>query len=111
MLYKPSAHCVAFFTTKEWILYWVKAVHDQYFEPLSENNHYHVSWIDRYSDDETAFEHIELKEGHVNVGLPNYRSNDVPGHCLYDMEWQGILYAKRTWDGIPLSKDALNSSQ
>ena len=45
--------------------------------------------MDRYSDDETAFEHIELKEGHVNVSLPNYRSNDVPGHCLYDMELTG----------------------
>ena len=65
-LYKPSAHCVAFYTTEERILYWVKALHDHYFEPLSENNHYHVAWIDRYNDDETAFEHIELKVSHVN---------------------------------------------
>lgn len=33
---------------------------------LSENNHYHVAWINRNNDDEQAFEHIKLKVSHVN---------------------------------------------
>ena len=44
------------------------------------------------NDDETAFEHIELKVSHVwrtpiitiyHVDISNYRNNNVPGNCLY----------------------------
>ena len=60
-LYKPTARCVAFCTTEDKILFWIKAFQDYSFEPLCDNDKYHIKCIDHLNYDDTAFEYIELK--------------------------------------------------
>ena len=63
-LYKSSARCVAFTTSEDRILFWVKSLQDHYYELPSNNQNYHIKWIDHLNSDNTAFEHIELKISH-----------------------------------------------
>ncbi len=60
-LYKPAARCVAFTTSEDRILYWLKTFQDRYYETLDNNNQYHVNWIDHYNEDNTIFEQVEVK--------------------------------------------------
>lgn len=63
-LYKASARCAAFLTSENRILFWVKALQDQYLDALDSNDDYHIKWIDHANDDASAFKHIELKISH-----------------------------------------------
>ena len=66
LIYRPSARFADFITTEEKILFWVKALQNRYFEPLDENDEYHIKSIDLYNDDGTASTHIELKICRIN---------------------------------------------
>ena len=60
--YRPSARCVAFTTSEDRILFWVKALQDHYYELPGSNQSFHIKWIDHVNKDDTAFEHIELSQ-------------------------------------------------
>ena len=72
--YRPSARCVAFTTSEDRILFWVKALQDHYYELPSSNQSFHIKWIDHVNKDDTAFEHIELKVSHQSGQSGEHRT-------------------------------------
>ena len=72
--YRPSARCVAFMTSEDRILFWVKALQDHYYELPSSNQSFHIKWIDHVNKDDTAFEHIELKVSHQSGQSGEHRT-------------------------------------
>ena len=70
-IYRPSARCAGFFTSEENILFWIKALSDQYYEGIKDNADYLVSWIDHTIKNGTEFEDIEVKISHTDTEINN----------------------------------------
>ena len=59
-IYRATARCAAFTTSKERILHWIRTFQFRYYEPLRDNNDYLVEWIDRPGYDGFSFQEIEI---------------------------------------------------
>ena len=70
-LYKSSAKCAAFMTSEDRILFWVKALQESYFDLLEDNDDYHIKWIDHLNNDDSGFEHIEMKASRLTAAPDN----------------------------------------
>lgn len=60
-LYRPSTRCVAFTTSKDRILHWIKTLQYCYFETLKDDHSYLIQWIDHANYTSTTFQEIEIK--------------------------------------------------
>lgn len=60
-LYKPSARCAAFTTSKDRILHWIKTFQYRYFESLKDDPSYLIKWIDHEDYTCSNFQEIEIK--------------------------------------------------
>ena len=72
-LYKSSAKCAAFVNSEERILFWVKALQESYFDLLEDNDDYHIKWIDHLNNDDSGYEHIEMKVSRL-IAVPDNRT-------------------------------------
>ena len=52
-IYKPAVQC-ATFLTEERIHFWIKTLHDHYFELLKKRHNYEIGWINHLNHDESA---------------------------------------------------------
>ena len=60
-IYKPSARCAAFITSKDRILHWIKTFQNRYFESLKDDSSFLIKWIDHEDYTYTNFQEIEIK--------------------------------------------------
>ena len=60
-LYRPSARCAAFTTSKDRILHWIKTLQYHYFETLKDDHSYLIKWIDHANYSSTTFQEVEIK--------------------------------------------------
>ena len=60
-LYRPSARCAAFTTSKDRILHWIKTLQYHYFETLQDDHSYLIKWIDHANYSSTTFQEVEIK--------------------------------------------------
>ena len=70
-IYRPSARCAGFFTSEENILFWIKALNDQYYKGIKDNADYLVSWIDHTIKNGTEFKDIEVTISHTDTEINN----------------------------------------
>ena len=55
-LYKSSAYCVAFKTSEDNILHWIKAIQREYFDALKDSSTLTVKWINNLNEDRTCLQ-------------------------------------------------------